>query len=209
MDSFELPPKRSNTDDRFAELPPGDPNQHRQPGAQGDFRYGDPNSPTAAGEYDSEWTPNIRLPDENRGVAGWLLFFCIVLTILSPIATVVTLATGIKQALPIMVEFPGLRNLMIIDSVLSVLLMAFSIYAGTGLWNVRPGAVRTAKTYLLTFLAYQALASFLPFTAGLPKEANAAMMKQVTSDAIRSMIFFGVWFSFLSVSKRVKATYES
>jgi hypothetical protein len=85
--------------------------------------------------------------------------------------------------------------------------MAFSIYAGLGLWRIRPGAVRTAEIYLLCFLCYQGIAAVLPFLAGFPASANHALTEAVYRNLARSLLYFGVWYSYLNKSERVKATY--
>jgi len=75
--------------------------------------------------------------------------------------------------------------------------------------EVQPGAVRTAKRYLLWFLAYQGIAIVLPFMAGLPSSADEAMIAQSVKDAFRGFIYVIIWYSYLNKSKRVRATYLS
>ena len=86
--------------------------------------------------------------------------------------------------------------------------MAFSVYAGTGLWSIRPGAVHMAKRYPLHFLGYHAVAAILPFMAGLPSAANEAMIAQGAKDTFRGVIYFAVWYSCLNKSRRVSVTYH-
>ena len=85
--------------------------------------------------------------------------------------------------------------------------MILSIRAGIALWTIKQKAVKIAKNYFWIFLAYSVVAIFLPFTAGLPSEANVAMVPEIIKGFLQSLIFFGVWYSYLKVSKRVKATY--
>jgi len=144
-----------------------------------------------------------------KGVGGWLLLLCFALTINSPLRTLYNLSTSYYETSLYFEEFPGLQNLLYIDGFLSVLLMVFSIRAGIALWSIKPGAVKIAKNYFLIFLGYSVIAVFLPFTAGLPSEANDAMIPEVAKGTIQSLFFFGIWYSYLNVSKRVKATYIS
>ncbi|MCH7986957.1 MAG: DUF2569 family protein [Acidobacteria bacterium] len=58
-------------------------------------------------------------------------------------------------------------------------------------------------------LAYNILASLLPFLAGLPAEANEAMIREVATGLFRSIIYIAIWSSYLKKSKRVAATYVS
>lgn len=97
----------------------------------------------------------------------------------------------------------------VVDFVLSASVMCLSVYAGICLWRIRPNAVRISKAYLLVFLTYNVVASFLPFMAGLPSQANEVMMREVASGLFRSIIFVAIWYSYLNKSKRVAATYAS
>jgi hypothetical protein len=212
MGPYELPERDSGKpDDRFGESPSRGHGQKGDEGRSHEYRRDEPGYPGDPGAFDDEFgVPNIRLVDERyRGVGGWLLVLCVILTIISPLTSLFALGTGFAETAPAFAMFPGLRIIMVIDLVLSLGVVAFSIYAGIGLWTIRPGAVRTAKAYLITFLLYHGIASVLPFLAGLPPEANEAMMKEVFKSVFRALIFFGVWFSYLNVSKRVKATYEN
>jgi len=145
---------------------------------------------------------------EYKGVKGWLLILCIILTIISPLFSIISLISSYNLASTYFYMYPGLRIVTIIDTILSIGLIAFSIYAGISLWKVKSGAVKIAKKYLRTFLGYSIIAIFLPFTAGLPSQANSAMLGAALGIAIRSWIFIAIWYSYLNKSKRVKATYQ-
>jgi len=154
-----------------------------------------------SGEYGE--SPDLPYP----GVRGWLLFLCVVLTVISPLATFISCMTGYDDVSPYLGQFPGLRLLVLVDAVLSLGLMVFSVYAGTGLWSIRPGAVQTAKRYLLFCLVYAAVAAVLPFMVGLPSTANGAMFGQGVKTIVGSFAYCAIWYSYLSKSKRVRATY--
>jgi hypothetical protein len=155
--------------------------------------------------------PLTPLAEEPRykGVGGWLLLFCLVLTVFGPAITLYSLFSGFSESSDYFDQFPGLRVITVIDTALSLALMAYSLYAGIGLWSVRPGAVRTAKRYLLCSLGYLVVAAILPFCAGLPSSANEAMIGEVAKNTLRGVVYFAIWYSYLSKSERVKATYSS
>jgi len=143
-----------------------------------------------------------------KSVGGWLLLLCFGLTIGSPLRTLYTLTTSYSETSQYFDQFPGLAVIFYIDCILSSVLTFLSIRAGIALWDIKPGAVNIAKQYLLFFLGYAVIASFLPFLAGLPSAINDAMIPEVAKSALQSIFFFGIWFSYLNVSKRVKATYR-
>lgn len=158
----------------------------------------------AGGAHDGQQRMNDR-----RQPGGWLLLLCIALTIAGPASTAYTLVTAARDASPYFAQFPGLRTVTIVDAVLSMGLMAFSVYAGLLLWRVRPGALRIARLYFLAFLGYHVIAAALPFMAGLPAEANPAMISVVGWSTARSAVYFAVWYTYLARSKRVAETYAS
>jgi len=144
-----------------------------------------------------------------RKVGGWLLLFCLSLTIFSPLLTIIMLLISYSEVSQYFYRFPGLMHITVIDTVLSLALTIFSIYAGIALWSIKRNAVRIAKTYLLVFLGYVIVAVFLPFLADLPSAANEVMIAEGLKGAFRSFIYFFIWFSYLNKSKRVKATYSA
>ena len=62
---------------------------------------------------------------------------------------------------------------MIIDSVLSLGVTGFGLFAGIQLWRIRPGAVLTAKRYLFCALMWQAVEIGLPGMNGRPRKTSA------------------------------------
>uniref|UniRef100_UPI004048E1E3 DUF2569 family protein n=1 Tax=Algoriphagus sp. TaxID=1872435 RepID=UPI004048E1E3 len=142
-----------------------------------------------------------------QSVGGWLYLLCFSLIIGGPLRTLYNLLTSFDEISPLFEQFPGLQFLVYIDSFLSIILMVFSIRAGHALWSVKPYAVKTAKKYFLLFLAYSAFSSILPFIVGLPSEFMDAMIPEVMKGLVQALIFFGIWYSYLVVSKRVKGTY--
>ena len=148
---------------------------------------------------------------QKSGVRGWLLVLCLALTIIAPLTSLYSLITTyneISQISGIFEVFPGLKTVLYIDGFLSVVLMILCVRAGLALWTIKPNAVKIAKNYLLIFLGYSVVAIFLPYIVGLPTELTNAMIPETIRESIRSFIFFGIWYTYLNVSERVKATYR-
>jgi hypothetical protein len=146
-------------------------------------------------------------PMQYQSVGGWLLLLCFALVIGSPLRTLYNMISSYQEAAALFSLFPGLYNLFFIDSFLGILLMILSIRAGVALWSLKPSAVKTTKNYLLFLLGYSFLALFLPFTAGLPAEANKLMIPELAKGLLQSLVFIGIWYWYLNDSKRVKQTY--
>jgi len=144
-----------------------------------------------------------------KKIGGWLFLLCFGLIIGTPLRTLYVLLTSYKATSIYFIQFPGLQYMVYIDSFLSVIVVILSVRAGIALWSIKRGAVNIAKKYLYVFLGYSVIATILPFTAGLPSEANDAMIPEVAKGLFQALCFFGIWFWYLNVSKRVKATYEN
>ena len=142
-----------------------------------------------------------------KGVAGWLMLLCVGLTILGPLRSLVALVQSYNESSPHFDHFPGLKTLAIIDIPLVLALISFSVYAGLRLWQIKPGAVQTAKKFFICMLAYTAISSALPFMVGLPQQATSVMLGEAIKGIIQSAISVGIWYFYLKESKRVKATY--
>ena len=142
-----------------------------------------------------------------KGVGGWLLLLCLTLTIFRPLFTLIGLVSALNTASLLSTQFPSFFTFVVIDTILSVGLMCFSIYAGVALWTVKSGAVKIAKTYLLVFIAYAVIENFLLFTVGLPSQSDIVLEEGI-KQIIRSAAYFFVWYAYLTKSERVKATYS-
>jgi len=161
----------------------------------------EPKSPLEKGS-----TPLVA-PRRYQGVDGWLLLFCLSLVIFSPLVRLAALIRAHGAVLRLADRYPGLLITTLVDGTLGLALTAFSIYAGLSLWRIRPGAVRTAEIYLLCFLCYQGIAAVLPFMAGFPASANQALTESTAKNLTPALLYFGLWYSYLQKSQRVKATY--
>ena len=142
-----------------------------------------------------------------RGVKGWLLLFCVSLVVLSPAVTIYAIASAYGVVSWDFDFYRGLLVVFVIDTVVSLGLMAFSIYAGIALWKIRPGAVRLAAILLRLFFLYSIVGVFLAFVAGGPSGTRQAMGEAAMMGFFRTAISVGIWYQYLKKSKRVKATF--
>ena len=144
-------------------------------------------------------------PTVPPAVVGWLLFLCLLLTLVFPATTLYRI---LAHTLPSLLEENSPRSifLLIVYCVVSAGLAVFSVIAGLKLWLVRPGAVTFARrwlwAYLITHLAYFGL--------------WVAIAKQLTSLSLAAMGWnhvvgpigsFALWYFYLEHSKRVRETY--
>ncbi|NOT59252.1 MAG: DUF2569 family protein [Acidobacteria bacterium] len=139
---------------------------------------------------------------EKKKVGGWLLVLCVGLTILTPAAGLYGLVVGWRVASPLFAKVPGLESLMILNSMLELVLISWACVVGIKLWGVKEGAVAAVRGFMTATVVLRGLlflvVAFSPVRGvGLP--AFVAF--------IQAIIFASIWKSYLTNSKRVKATF--
>jgi len=145
---------------------------------------------------------------KTRGVKGWLLFLCVSLSILDPLATLLYLTLMTAMTKQYFDTSPQLMRLMLIHGTCGIGLAVFSIYAGLSLWRILPGAVNTAKRYLVIAMVYSCITPFLPYIVGLPEDFDESMKGNNLLNSLLTMSYMAVWYTYLQRSKRVQATYQ-
>jgi len=94
---------------------------------------------------------------------------------------------------------PSLFIFFIIHAVCYFGVSGFGVYAGIALWRIRPGAVRLAKRFLLTFLVFGMVSYALRVAGG---QADSL-------EGLRNVGWWcGLWYFYLARSERVAATYS-
>jgi hypothetical protein len=138
-------------------------------------------------------------------VAGWLLFFCLILTLMYPATSLYEIVTHTVPNL-IRGHSPALVSLLSIYCMIFTALAVFSVIAGLKLWLMRPGAVRFARTWLWTYL----VANFAYFVLWLiiaKSLQSAALAEMGWYHVVGPIASFTLWYLYLEHSKRVRATY--
>jgi hypothetical protein len=122
-----------------------------------------------------------------KGVGGWLMWFCIVLTILQPLFFAAE-AIGNRGPLVVLID---------------VVLAAISIGTGIMVWRVEENAF----TFLKVFFGVMAAMAVLAIIGGVSGGADARAKGEGFGAGFRILVFVGVWYSYFNKSKRVLATF--
>jgi hypothetical protein len=147
-------------------------------------------------------------PGADSGVSGWLALFCFVLTVVGPLLTIGGLSEEYQSTSLFFARYPGIIVVFVAEVALSAVVIGFGVYAGLKLTRIRPGAVRTAKRYLLTYLAYSlVIPPLLPLLVGLPPDVDGTLLADPAQSVVRPLFFVLIWYSYLQKSKRVRATF--
>jgi hypothetical protein len=138
-------------------------------------------------------------PTRLRGVGGWLLLFCIVTTIIAPLAHIAAAAKS-NDAFTALIDA-------------SFTILAFC--TGLSVWRVRRHAFRWVRAYLITVLCLGITAYLLSlgqasdtmYGPNSPAIAELIATRINRNETIGSVIAAVMWWQYFKTSKRVNATF--
>lgn len=140
------------------------------------------------------------------GIGGWLLFYCISLTILAPLLSLFQAISTVQIA----EKAPTLRNALLVETGGVILLMAGGIIVGILLWTRHRHALRIVKAFLIgrlcAFVAIEIITLFLMQHLG--SKVFEAGVTGAIGASIREAIYFLIWWFYFKKSKRVANTFE-
>ena len=151
----------------------------------------------------AETTPTSIEPTITPAVTGWLLFLCVVLTILYPAFNLYHILT---YTVPLIIRYPGFPIFLLSRCVVWTALAVFSFLAGLMLWLVRPGAVRFARRWLWSYLIAH-IAEFVLFIVIAKPRQFASVAPDGWYNVVVPIASFAFWYLYLEHSKLVRATY--
>jgi len=137
------------------------------------------------------------MTDKIKGVGGWLMLFAVILTIIQPLYLLFDVIAN-----PSFYSYSsGVYDLASLLWVLGIAI--WGIVVGISIWKVKEKAIVWAKEFLIISLVIGVVFTFLYSGLYTLEEQDILFV-----ELFRSLIFFGIWFSYLSVSKRVKNTFK-
>lgn len=152
------------------------------------------------------------MEDQNslNGIKGWLGFFCLFLIVINPFFNFMIALRVWREFRPYLVNLPGLHFPIILEMILRVFFIGFSITAGVMLWHKLKGAVRTVKIFLIGLLFFVILLpilhDFLSSKWGVVLDSHE---KGTWMSLYPALVYCLGWYTYRWKSKRVSATYGS
>lgn len=122
------------------------------------------------------------------GVGGWLLWFCIVTTVIAPIINVASILSDPT-----------------VYSVIDLALVAYMIITGVNLWRLTGRALRLTKV-LLAIQFWLGIVLFIIQIASSNTESTSGTSSSDTA-GFRMLVTSIIWWFYFKKSKRVKATF--
>jgi hypothetical protein len=137
-----------------------------------------------------------------EGVAGWLLFLCLALTIIAPVVELYSLF----QEWSVANAPPELQSIVITETCFGGVLNILGVAAGICLWTRSADAIYVARLYLIALLAGSALQAVI-IGAEVDSAGIIGPRSGYVSQAIAPIISAAIWLVYLARSRRVRATY--
>jgi len=152
------------------------------------------------------------------GVGGWLSFFIFSIVFAAPAVHTWNVVRQYAHSMEIFahsVHPYSLYSLYFVELVAGFAVYGYGMFAGIQLWRIRPNAPKHAKQFLIVLLLYR-FADYLMginwLTLMLSERARAIalpnfLVGKTSQTLLRSVIYAGVWYAYLSRSERVRVTY--
>jgi hypothetical protein len=157
----------------------------------------------------------IKLETETapEGVKGWLLLLCLNLTIFIPttylyqVNCILDLYNSTQNKILFLI-FKKLLLFNIVTGITMLFLAIFSFYVGMKLWNIKSGAVKIAKAFLIIQLFLIVIITIIRPFITFSIEPKGTIFGAILLSLIPSLFQFGLWYLYLSKSSRVYNTYR-
>jgi hypothetical protein len=141
-----------------------------------------------------------------RGIGGWLVFFCISLTILRPLWWIVEINYAWTKAQPALDRFPALKTAVFFETAGSAAIVLYSFIIGCLIWNGVPYGKRIAKQYLLIQLVAVVVVEVVAVGLMPPDTVNAVIAAMIPN-LLGAAIYTLIWYLYFKRSVRVRNTY--
>ena len=144
-----------------------------------------------------------------KAVGGWLVFFCVWITVIYPSITIAAMIDTWQKAHSSFGEFPALKSVCVWENFSVSVLLIYGIVVGCMIWNGNPRGRDIARHYLLVRLfglSGSTLVS-LNILGNLPTEFITGGLIGCAGTWYREGLLFAVWWIYFKKSKRVLDTY--
>jgi hypothetical protein len=149
------------------------------------------------------------------GVRGWLLFFCVCLTILGPLVGFGMMRAEWQESQVAFSQFPSLKLAMIGANFIKGVLLLYGFHVGWTIWSGSPKGREVAKRFLLISLFGSFGVALINFIGVLGiGDLSASSSEHLT--LVLLALFYGIfgplygfliWWFYFQKSKRVRNTY--
>lgn len=144
-----------------------------------------------------------------NGIGGWLLLFCMSLTLFSPLLSLGQMSNAWRASSPAFGSFPAFKDALIWENFCTTILGIYGIIVGCKIWSGNPRGRDLAQRYLnvslVTYFGTEAIT--LALMTSLPSELLSEAIDGFFKGGIGQFVRFTIWWLYFKKSKRVRNTY--
>jgi hypothetical protein len=161
---------------------------------------------TVARSYDRS-----RMSRATAEIGGWLLFFCIMTTIVMPLTTAAKVVRGWHQEKPVHARYPVLKQVHAVETGGAIVIAIMEVVAGTLIWSGHPKGRNIALIYLVARGIVRAVAETWGISLMSGLATNMASAGSVAGGIIiaKETLYCIFWCAYFLMSERVRDTYNT
>jgi hypothetical protein len=158
---------------------------------------------------DSSHIDDCETEVEGVQVGGWLVVFCVLITIVGPISWSVSTASTWSIVESLFEQFPSFRTSYILEACGLAAINAYGIWTGFRVWSGGPNGRELARQFLTIRLSGFVLLELVGVATmmDLPPEILSGGIEGLVKGIFKELSFFTVWWAYFKRSKRVRETY--
>jgi len=137
------------------------------------------------------------------------LFWCVLLIFVAPLIAFGHIVSSFEGLEEVFKAYPSLRAITIWENFTTSIIVGGGIIIGVFLWQEKPQAVSWAKKYLLARIALMLFSTVVSVAilGDVPSEVIEAAAQEVVGVVFRECLYFGICFTYLLKSKRIRNTF--
>jgi hypothetical protein len=168
-----------------------------------------PPPPPAAVTQQPSVAPSPVAATGPKGVGGWLVLFCVGLTVLGPLYALGQISMNWEKAQPAFSQFPSFKTAIMWENAGSIALLIYGFIVGCMIWSGNPNGREIAKKFLLIrlfgFIGIEIITIII--MGDMPSQVVASVIGACVGAVLANAFWFLIWWFYFKKSKRVRNTY--
>jgi hypothetical protein len=155
--------------------------------------------------------PKTQTSSAPKGVGGWLLWFCVLLTIIGPLLSLSEIVSNWGKSAAVFSQFPSFKTAVFSENIGIFLIFLYGFIVGREIWSGNPNGKELAVQYLkIRLFGTMGLKAIMLFMLhNLPSHILGAVLVHIVGSFLYEGALFLIWWLYFKKSKRVRNTYGS
>ena len=147
-------------------------------------------------------------PSRKVRAGGWIIVFCIFITIVFPISSCSNFSEITRSPITYGIDKESsVYQALGVNAFSFLIIGVYSFFSGLAIWTGSPNGRRIAYVFLIIY-PISAIASNLTAIEIMKGTESGAIGIELLKGIVGALIFSAIWLAYFKWSKRVKATYS-